>query len=61
VRYNNDKAQISISDFYVLDGKLPPRVLGLVMEWAGLHKDELLRNWNMVQETGNWTKIEPLV
>ncbi|GHT92454.1 hypothetical protein FACS1894140_4520 [Spirochaetia bacterium] len=61
VRYNRDRAIISVNDLYILEGKLPPRVLGLVMEWAGLHKDELLKNWNMVQETGKWFKIEPLV
>jgi hypothetical protein len=61
VRYNRDRAVISVNDLYILEGKLPPRVLGLVMEWAGLHKDELLKNWNMVQETGKWFKIEPLV
>ena len=45
----------------VMEGKLPARVLGLVMEWAELHKDELLENWDMIQNTGKWFKIEPLV
>jgi hypothetical protein len=40
---------------------LPPRVLGLVMEWAGSHKKELMDNWNMMQETGKCFKIEPLI
>jgi hypothetical protein len=31
------------------------------MEWAELHKNELLEDWNMVQKTGKWFKIEPLV
>ena len=42
-------------------GNLPPRVVGLVMEWAELHKDELLNNWNSLTETGNYSKIAPLV
>jgi hypothetical protein len=61
VRHNQHRAIISIDRLYVLEGSLPPRVLGLVMEWAGIHKNELLENWNMVQETGKWFKIEPLV
>jgi len=61
VRYNDFRAIISINDLSLTEGKLPPRVLGLVIEWAGLHKDELLENWNMVKETGKWFKIEPLV
>jgi hypothetical protein len=34
--------------------------LGLAMEWANLHKTELLENWNMVQKDGTFFKIEPL-
>jgi hypothetical protein len=29
----------------VLEGYLPPRVLGLVVEWAAQHGDELLADW----------------
>jgi len=61
VRYNDFRAIISIKDLLLIEGELPPRVLGLVIEWAGLHKNELLENWNMVKETGKWFKIEPLV
>jgi hypothetical protein len=61
VRYNDFRAIISINDLSLMEGKLPPRVLGLVMEWAELHKNELLDNWNMVKESGKWFKIEPLV
>jgi len=61
VKYNNHRASISINDFKMMDGNLPPRILGLVMEWAGLYKKELMENWNMVQETGKYIKIDPLV
>ncbi|MCL1929021.1 MAG: DUF4160 domain-containing protein [Treponema sp.] len=61
VRYNDFRAIISIDDLTLVEGKLPPRVLGLVMEWAELHKNELSENWDMVQKTGKWFKIEPLV
>ena len=61
VRYNDFRAVISISDLLLIEGTLPPRVFGLVIEWAGLHKKELLENWNMVKETGKYFKIEPLV
>ncbi|MDR0321753.1 MAG: DUF4160 domain-containing protein [Treponema sp.] len=61
VRYNDFRAMISINELSILEGGLPPRVLGLVMEWAELHKKELLENWNMVKESGKCFKIEPLV
>ena len=41
--YGSDEAQIAIGNLALLRGKLPPRALGLVMEWAELHHDELSR------------------
>jgi hypothetical protein len=61
VRYNDYRALVSISDLAVLNGQLPPQVLRPVMEWAGMHKDELMKNWEMIRKTGNCFKIEPLV
>ena len=60
VGYNEDEALISINDLSVLKGNLPPRVMGLAMEWARLHQAELLENWNMVQTDGKYFKVEPL-
>jgi hypothetical protein len=31
----------------VIAGKLSPRVLGLVTEWAALHREELLEEWEL--------------
>jgi hypothetical protein len=61
VEYNDFEAKISIKELLILKGHLPPRILGLVMEWAELHKNELMENWDMVQKTGKCVKIEPLV
>ena len=44
-RYGSDRATICIRDMTVLEGYLPPRVLGLVVEWAAQHGDELLADW----------------
>ena len=60
ISYNEDEALVSINDSLVLRGELPPRVLGLVMEWTQLHRSELLENWNMIQDSGKYFKIEPL-
>jgi len=61
VRYNEHRAIVSINDLALIDGELPPRVFGLVAEWAGMHKGELLENWAMLQDAGKFFKIEPLV
>lgn len=61
VRYNEYRAVISIQDLMLRDGELPSRVMGLVLEWANLHRQELLDNWNSIRSTGKFHKIDPLV
>jgi len=61
VRYNDDRAIISINELKLLEGHLPARILGLVIEWAELHKEKLIQNWDLVKTTGKYFKIEPLV
>jgi len=61
VRYNDYRALISINELKILEGHLPARILGLVIEWAELHKDKLMQDWDMVKTTGKFFKIEPLV
>ena len=61
VKYNESRASVEISTLSILDGEIPPRVHGLVIEWAELHRDELLLNWNTLREAGEYRKIEPLV
>ena len=59
--YNNYRASIDIKTLGVIDGKLPSKVLGLVVEWAEDHQEELLQNWKSLKETGEYKKIKPLV
>ncbi|MDR2941726.1 MAG: DUF4160 domain-containing protein [Treponema sp.] len=61
VLYNEYDAEIEIKNLSVLDGELPPRVLGLVTEWAKLHKEELINDWNLLQAGEKYNKIQPLV
>jgi hypothetical protein len=60
VRYGGYKVSVNIHTLSILEGKLPPRALGLVIEWASLHQDELLQNWNLAKERQTPNKIEPL-
>jgi hypothetical protein len=60
-RYNEYRAAIAIETLALIEGELPPRVHGLVTEWADLHRNELTRNWEMLAETGAFQKISPLV
>ena len=40
-RYGDQQAIIDIGSLRILDGRLTTRALGLVREWAMLHKKEL--------------------
>lgn len=43
-----------------LAGSLPTRQERLVLAWAELHREELLRNWQVLQQGFPPGKIEPL-
>jgi Domain of unknown function (DUF4160) len=59
-RYGGAKASITIEDLSMLAGGLPPRALGLVVEWAALHKEELEDAWRKASENEPLDPIEPL-
>ncbi len=58
--YGEHKAQIEIQTLSVIGGRLPPRALGLVVEWATLHRGELLDDWRRAQTHQPLEKIEPI-
>lgn len=55
------KVSIAIESLGILEGKLPSKVLSLVVEWAAEHQDELIENWESIRATGKFHKISPLV
>jgi len=59
-RYGGEKASIAIADLSVLAGSLPPRALGLVVEWAALHWDEPKVAWRKALNNEPVDPIEPL-
>lgn len=58
--YGEYMAEIGIRDLNVLSGRLPSRVLGLVIEWASIHQDELIKNWDRIEKGYTLEKIAPL-
>ena len=44
----------------MLAGKLPPKALGLVMEWATLHQDDLMADWALARDNAELKQIDPL-
>lgn len=60
VRYAGQKALVDIENLTVLRGRLPPRVLGFVVEWASLHREELSANWDLARQEAALNPIRPL-
>ena len=60
VRYGEYKAILAIDAPVIVEGHLPPRALGLVIEWATLHRKELREDWALAEEHAPLKKIEPL-
>ncbi len=58
--YGEYKCEISILDLSILEGSLPNRAFVLVLEWAAIHREELLQNWNLAKEGKPFNTIEPL-
>ena len=59
-RYGSFKAKILIDPPTLLAGDLPPRALGMVFEWAALHRRELEENCRAAMERRPTHRIEPL-
>jgi hypothetical protein len=58
--YGEFEAEIGIDGPRLLKGALPPRGLGMAMEWASLHLDELRAAWDLAKEGRPVRRIEPL-
>jgi hypothetical protein len=61
VRYGKYSATIDIEELKIIKGSLPARVHALVIEWAILHKKELLKDWEKSKNMQTPDKIKPLV
>ena len=44
----------------VVEGKFPKRALRHVLEWYELHKDELIKDWELCENDEAPNPIEPL-
>ena len=58
--YGEFEIEVAIHRLEVLDGRFPSRALGLTIEWAAEHQDELLLDWELASTRQALRKIEPL-
>jgi Domain of unknown function (DUF4160) len=59
-KYAGDEALFSIESLQILSGRVSRRVRALVVEWATLHHDELVANWDLARQGVALQAIDPL-
>ena len=58
--YAEHEARIAIDSMAVISGKLPPRAMGLVVEWATLHQQDLSALWENASRLELLHRLDPL-
>lgn len=58
--YAEHSAVIAIETLEVLSGRLPRRAMVLILEWALMHRPELLENWRRARAAEPALPIAPL-
>ncbi|NOY41568.1 MAG: DUF4160 domain-containing protein [Planctomycetes bacterium] len=58
--YGSEQMVVDANTLAVIRGRLSPRAMGLVMEWAALHQDGLLRAWQQATNMEPLDRIAPL-
>lgn len=59
-RYGDNVGVFSIADLELIEGRLPKRVVALVLEWAFAHRPELMADWDLARALRPLSKIQPL-
>lgn len=59
-RYGEFKGIVDINTLKMIEGDLPRRALNLILDWAEMHQQELLADWDLCIQKQKPNKIEPL-
>ena len=60
VEYGEYKAQYLIETLVLSRGQLPRRAHALVLEWAAMHRNELMEDWELCEAKQQPKTISPL-
>ena len=58
--YGAGRASIEIDPLVIRTSTLPPRQLGMVIEWGALHQAELMANWQLARRHEPLVPVDPL-
>lgn len=59
-KYNGEEVLLLIDSWEIYSGAIPKRAMKLVIEWADLHREEIMKDWEDATNGKQLTKIEPL-
>ena len=59
-RYGELEVRVDIQTGQILSGSFPKRAESLVLEWLGLHRAELMINWDLAGNRKPLLKVAPL-
>jgi hypothetical protein len=59
-QYGEFEAVFGIDPVRVIDGRIPRRARGFVVEWATIHQEELRQSWARAQRREQPDRIAPL-
>ncbi|MBM3746218.1 MAG: DUF4160 domain-containing protein [Acidobacteria bacterium] len=60
VIYQDQWAAVAIESLAIIEGRLSRRAAGLVLDWAELHRNELMENWRLAEAHKRLKPIRPL-
>ena len=60
VKYQDQEAVVSVPEGDLLEGRIPPAKMRLVLAWIEIHKDELMADWDLAASGQHPFKIDPL-
>ena len=58
--YGEYEIIVNIRTLEIIRGSMPRRALALVLEWASLHREELMEDWTLCEMKQVPVKIAPL-
>lgn len=60
-KYSGYEVRIKLEDLTVMTGQLSPAKQRLLLAWAAIHKDELVRNWDLARQGLPYEAIAPTI
>ncbi len=59
-KYGEYDVLIDIQTLKTIRGSMSPKALSIILEWAGLHQEELMEDWKLCEMKQKPIPIEPL-